>query len=229
MSYDFNQPFQNINYINNMNNCNLDNNNCMINNYKSLYQCQTPPPQIQYQFNTGKKLNFSNDNQNYFQKMKEEKYNEIIKTQKNARFMQIYLKKINDSNIINKPKKEEDIFVDDYIKLVKEKYEDINNYYNFIVQRGFYNFSICPFCGDPAVFNFQKVLCINKCFVTNVADDTFDENYTLDNFMEQYKEFYSKHLNCKADLMTLYVDKEGKCAMFLCCKCQQDYIKMNQE
>ena len=47
--------------------------------------------------------------------------------------------------------------------------------------------------------------------------------------MEQYKEFYSKHLNCKADLMTLYVDKEGKCAMFLCCKCQQDYIKINQE
>ena len=47
--------------------------------------------------------------------------------------------------------------------------------------------------------------------------------------MEQYKEFYSLHLNCKSDLMTLYVDKESKTAEFLCCKCQQDYIKLNQE
>ena len=229
MSYDFNQPFQNINSMNN--NINLNNNECMINNFQSLYSYPTHNSNIHNQFYSQQKINYNNnnDNQDYFQKMKEEKCNEIIKTQKNTRFLQIYLKKINDNNIINKPKKDEEVFIDDYIKLVKEKFEDMNDYFNFKMERGFYNFSKCPFCGDPAVFIFQKVFCINKCFVTSVSDYTFDENYTLDNFMEQYKEFYSLHLNCKSDLMTLYVDKESKIAEFLCCKCQQDYIKLNQE
>ena len=78
-----------------------------------------------------------------------------------------------------------------------------------------------------AIYKFERVLCINKCFVTAVPENTFDKNYTLDNFMEQYKEYYSKHLNCADDLMTLYVDKESKCAEFLCYKCEKHYLDFN--
>ena len=225
-----NTPFQNINYTNDMNNYNLNDN--YYNNYESPYQGYTPNPHIQNQFFTEKKIIFNKNIQNVFQKMKEEKYNEIIKTQKHTRFMHIYKKKINENNNnlnINTNNTNEEVFIDDYIKLIKEMYQDKNNYFNFIAQRGFYNFSQCPFCGEPAIFILERVLCINKCFVTSVANDTFNENYTLDNFMEQYKEYYSKHLKCGGDLMTLYVDNESKCAEFLCYKCEKNVINFNDE
>ena len=227
-----NQIFQSPNYDINMNNYNFNNNNNFNNNIKSPYQGYIPNPQVENKFFTEKKDYFKNDGLNSYQKMKEERYNEILKTQKNTRFIQLYRKQINDNknNLnINTNNSKEEVFIDDYIKLVKEMYQDKNNYVNYIAQRGFYNFSKCPFCGDPAVFIFERVLCINKCFITSVANDTFNENYTLDNFMEQYKEYYSKHLNCGGDLMTLYVDTESKCAEFLCWKCEKDFINLNDE
>ena len=115
----------------------------------------------------------------------------------------------------------------DYINKVKENYQDLNNYYNFVEQNGEFNFSQCPFCDNPVIYKLERVLCINKCFITAVPEETFDKNYTLSNFMEQYKEYYSKHLKCKSDLMTLYVDKESKCAEFLCYKCEKNYIDFN--
>ena len=226
-----NQPFQNINYDIDMNNYNLNINNNFVNNYKSPYQGYIPDPHVENKFFTETKMHFKDD-VNSYQKMKEEKYKEILKTQKNTRFIQLYRKQINDNknNLnLNTNNSKEEVFIDDYIKLVKEMYQDKNNYFNYRAQRGFYNFSQCPFCGDPAVFIFERVLCINKCFITSVANDTFNENYTLDNFMEQYKEYYSKHLNCGGDLMTLYVDNESKCAEFLCCKCEKNYINLNDE
>ena len=33
--------------------------------------------------------------------------------------------------------------------------------------------------------------------------------------MEQYKEYYSKHFNCKDNLITLYIDNDSKCAEFI--------------
>lgn len=221
MALKFNQPLNNVNYINSMNNINdynQGNNTYFINNYNSQNMIQSSD--LPEQFYTEKKVNYNID----FQKMKEEKINEIIKTQKNTRFMTIYKKKIiNNKNMINNNSNEE-VFIDDNIKLLKEIFKDKNNYLNYVEQKGFYNFSKCPFCGDPAVFIFERVLCINKCFRTAVANDTFDRSYTLDNFMEQYKEYYSKHFNCGEDLMTLYVDKESKCAEFLCYKCESNLI-----
>ena len=231
MSFTINNlPFQNINFTNDINNYN-PNYNIYYNNYESQNQSPIPIPNVQNHFFTEEKINFNNNSQNSFQKMKEEQYNEILKTKKRTRFMQIYQKKINDNNNnlnFNANNEKEEVFIDDYLKLIKEMYQDKNNYFNYIAQRGFYNFSQCPFCGEPAVFIFERVLCINKCFVTSVANDTFSENYTLDNFMEQYKEYYSKHLNCGGELMTLYVDNESKCAEFLCYKCEKNVINFNE-
>ena len=228
MSSSFNQPLNYINSFNNINNYDLNNNNYIINNYENSYKSPIPNFNYQSKFFTEKKMNFINNNMDSFQKMKEDKYNEIIKTQKNTRFLAIYKKKIVDNqNNLNLNNSNEEVFIDDYIKLIKEIYQDKNNYLNYIAQRGFYNFSSCPFCGDPVVFICDRVLCVNKCFRTSVASETFDENYTLDNFMEQYRNYYSRHLNCKDDLMTLYVDKESKCAEFLCYKCEKNFINFN--
>jgi len=231
MSYEFSQ---NMDGINIMNNYNINNNNFIINNNNTSnesWQFPNPPPQNQ--FYSEKKINFFNNNSDdNYQKMKEDKINEIIKTQKSNRFMHIYLKKIknnqnNNLALNNNNNSNEDIFIDEYINKVKENYQDKINFYNFKEQNGDYNFSQCPFCGMCAIYKFERVLCINKCFVTAVPENTFDKNYTLDNFMEQYKEYYSKHLNCADDLMTLYVDKESKCAEFLCYKCEKHYLDFN--
>ena len=225
MSYELSPNMNGMNIINNysMNNSH-NNNNYIINNNNNDIPNQYEQYQInplfnsnenQNEFYTEKKINFKNgSNDDIYQKMKEDKINQIIQSQKNKRFMNIYLKKINKNNNINIELKDknninEDIFIDEYINKVKENYQDLNNYYNFIEQNGEYNFSQCPFCDNPVIYKLERVLCINKCFITAVPEDTFDKNYTLSNFMEQYKEYYSKHLKCKSDLMTLYVDKES--------------------
>ena len=233
MSFTYNQNQNNYNNINNFNtDYNISNN---INNNKKIETSfQFNPENKIKQINDNDKYNFqnnynsnyyNNEDEDYLKKMKEEKYKEIIKSQKKNRFIKIYKNKIKENNSINNNNVE--VFFDDYIKLIKELYQDKINYFNYISQMGFFNFSTCPFCGEPAFFIIERVLCINKCFITSVADDVFDEDYTLDNFIEQYKEYYSKHLNCKDDLMTLYIDKESKCAEFLCNKCERNFIDFN--
>ena len=163
-----------------------------------------------------------NMNEDYNKSYKEEKYKELINNQKKLRFIKNYGNKIKNQKYSENDNKY--VFIDEYIKKIKEIYEDKDSYYDYINRNGFYIFSQCPFCGAPAVYILERILCINKCFITTVSEDTFNQNYTLSNFIEQYKDYYSKHLNCKSELITLYVDMESKCAEFLCMGCQKDYL-----
>ena len=167
----------------------------------------------------------NNKNIDYQQQFRDEKNKERSINQSLIRFTKNYGNKIksNQNNGTNLYENGE-VFIDEYINLIKEKHKDYNSYEDYKQQEGIYNFSTCPFCGEPAFFKIERVTCINKCFMTSVCKNTFDKNYTLDNFMEQYKDYYSKHQNCKSDLLTLYVDNESKCAEFLCFKCEKDYI-----
>jgi len=198
------QPFANKNYI----------------NIKKIYPS-----------NNFKLINFFNDNKDYSKTYKEEKYIEITKNQKNKRFQQNFGKKIKENlNFKDKYSKNNgEVFIDDYINKIKEIYQDKDSYYAFVEQNGSYNFAQCPFCHDPCVFYLENIICIgNKCFRTTVGSNTFNENYTLSNFMEQYWNYYCpNHLECKADLITLYVDMESKCAEFLCSECQKHYLNFD--
>ena len=166
--------------------------------------------------------------QDYNKIHKEEKYKQIINDQKKNRFMHNFGNKIKEAENYKEKysNNNKELFIDDYIDKVKEVYQDKDSYYDFIERNGSYNFSNCPFCGNPVVFFLEKVFCINKCFMTAVGEGVFDNEYTLSNFMEQYKNYYSNHLDCKSDLVTLYVDNESKCAEFLCLKCQKDYLNL---
>ena len=172
------------------------------------------------------KNKFSIENENSNKEYKEEKYKELISSQKKKRFMMNYGSKIKE--IKNKPEiyNNNNVFIDEYIIKIKEIYKDKDSYYHFIEENGAYNFSECPFCGEPSIYIFGRVLCINKCFMTSVSSRTFNNNYTLSNFIEQYRDYYSKHLNCGENLATLYVDEQSKCAEFLCLKCEKDYLNL---
>ena len=225
---------------NNFNNFNLNNNN---NNNSNPFDGQQQPftnkkliniklTNTSDNFDLGKnRKKFFNEEKDYPKSYKEEKYLEITKNQKKYRFQQNFGKKIKESqNYKDKyANNNGEVFIDDYINKVKEIYQDKDSYYAFIEQNGAYNFAQCPFCHDPCVFYLDNILCIGKkCFRTTVGSKTFNENYTLSNFMEQYWNYYSpNHLKCNADLITLYVDMESKCAEFLCSKCQSHYLNFD--
>ena len=221
----------NLNNNNNNNNINnVNNNQYQFVTHENLFNSNItslPPFNFQIQNNYQQTIFLNNKNkfnreENFNKSYKEEKYKDLINSQKKLRFIKNYGNKIKEMNYTKNDNN--DVFIDEYIMKIKEIYQDKDSYYDYINRNGFYNFSECPFCGAPAIFIFGKILCINKCFMTTVSDDTFDQNYTLSNFIEQYKDYYSKHLNCKSDLITLYVDMESKCAEFLCSKCQIDYL-----
>ena len=236
-------PNYNNNFFinNNINNSNTNNNPSGFVTHENLFHSNiTYLPNFNFEIqNKFQSLQYpnsisGNNNNNNFLKShkkdfnanqlyKEEKFKELMNNQKKLRFLQNYENKIklNKNNNIGQNNNNE-VFIDDYIKKIKEIHKDKNEYDNYVLENGFYNFSTCPFCREPALFFLEKVLCFNKCFITAVASNSFDENYTLDNFIEQYKNYYSNHLNCKADLITLYIDKESKIAEFLCSKCERD-------
>ena len=227
----FNSPNNNFNFNNNSDNAKfqfITHENLFNKNLNNIPQFNFEEPK-NFQINQNIHYNFNKKMEpDYSKRFKDEKFKEISSNQRNIRFMKNYENKIkeiqNNKNIFDNNSNNEEIFIDEYIRQIKELYKDRNNYYNYIQQNGFYNFSKCPFCGGPAIYAFERVLCIDRCFMTTVANNTFDESYTLDNFIEQYKDYYSNHLNCKENLMTLYVDKESKCAEFLCFKCERNYI-----
>ena len=226
----------NFNSNNNFNNSNNFNNNQLV-THDNLFNTDIKAlpklpidnfyfqPVSQPNFLTGKENQFS-EGQDFNKIQKEEKFLEIINSQKKQRFMKNFGNKIKEAqNYKDKySDNNKDMFIDDYINKIKEIYQDKDSYDDYIEQNGSYNFSICPFCKKPVVHILEKVLCIEKCFMTNVAEGSFDKNYTLSNYMEQYKNYYFEHLNCKAELITLYIDNESKCAEFLCLGCQKDYL-----
>ena len=172
------------------------------------------------------KNKLKNEKEDTNKEYKEEKYKELINGQKKQRFMKNFGNKIKEIKQNPENFNNNYVFIDEYIIRIKDIFKDKDSYYNFIEQNGSYNFSECPFCGAPAFFIFETVSCLNKCFMTNVANDTFNNNYTLSNFIEQYKDYYSKHLNCHENLATLYVDEQSKCAEFLCLKCEKEYLNL---
>ena len=221
---------QNNFFFNNNNNSNDHQN--QIFPHKNLFNekiTDYPGFNFNYQHNYDKLNNLNNKKYNmdidYEKQYKEQRYRQMAINQSNMRFKNNYENKIkkSQSNWSNLTENGE-VFIDEYINRIKEIHKDSNNYEAFKQRNEYFNFSSCPFCKGPAFFKFERVTCINKCFMTAVCKDSFDENYTLDNFMEQYQDYYLKHRDCGSSLLTLYVDKESKCAEFLCLKCEKEYI-----
>ncbi len=107
-----------------------------------------------------------------------------------------------------------------------------NNKYHYL-------FSFCFNCQNPVVACDDKVICINftifnhfyfickndnGCYKLDIETDEFNDNYTLDKFLDEYREFSSDHLLCNGDIIPIYVDNEAENAFFLCTKCDQEML-----
>ena len=87
-----------------------------------------------------------------------------------------------------------------------------------------YKFSICFICQNPVIACEDKVICINRCFKFNVKTNIFNDDYTLDNFNEQYYEFCKEHILCLGDVKLIYIDPDVKKAFFICEICDKEAL-----
>ena len=167
-------------------------------------------------------------------KIKEEKYREILNSHKKLLFNKNYGHKIDvfskSNQLTNNKSKNQPIIqhnnsLETYIEELKEKYKENPIFFenmNSSNNKYFYRFSFCFFCHNLVVAYQDKVICINGCFTLDVNTDDFNNNYTLDMFLEEYSNFTSNHLFCnKEDIIPIYVDNEKRSTFFICSKCDK--------
>jgi hypothetical protein len=88
------------------------------------------------------------------------------------------------------------------------------------------NISVCPFCSYPVVLIANKVICMNLCFEYIVNPIIFNENFSLDNFVDLLADTYRNHKNCiNSFLFTkfelLFFENE---VSFICGRCFKESL-----
>ena len=172
-------------------------------------------------------------------KLKNEKYNELIKINKKFIFEKNYgykigqfqeankstSKKYNNNKISLKHKNES---LAAYIEHLKQKYKEHPNYFdnmNSSNNKEYFRYSFCFSCHNLAVAYQDKVICTNGCYELRINTDEFNSNYTLDMFLEEYYKFTSNHLFCdKENIIPIYIDNEKKNTFFICTKCDKQFF-----
>lgn len=115
-----------------------------------------------------------------------------------------------------------------YIEKIKDKYNKNPIFFdnmNANNNKYFYLFSFCFFCQNPVVACEDKVICTNGCYKLDVKTEEFNENYSLDKFLDEYNDFCSNHLLCNGDIIPIYVDNDSQSSFFICTKCDQETFK----
>lgn len=223
-----------FNQGNNNNYCsfsfNSDNfNNHSSNNNQNNYNIQTNLTDNNFGYdpsllnNSSKKYDLYVEeihNINNSEKLSEQNNLELFRLKKQKRNNLINANRFQNQNI-NINSLNDDYFINDYISKIREYYEGFE-YNNYVQSNGYFNFSTCPFCKYPVVNKFNRVFCINKCFETFVPENAFNVDFSLDNFVEQYYNFYLQHINCgDKNFQTIFIDNNCKAANFNCNKCSK--------
>ena len=123
--------------------------------------------------------------------------------------------------------KSKNISLDKYIGQIKNQYKENPIFFESINKgnnKYHYLFSFCFNCQNPVVAYDDKVVCINGCYKLDVETEQFNDNYTLDKFLDEFREFSSDHLLCNGDIIPVYIDKEAEYTFFLCTKCDQEIL-----
>lgn len=121
--------------------------------------------------------------------------------------------------------KSKDNSLNEYISNIKNKYKENPLEFesiNITNNKEHYKFSFCFICHYPVIVYEDKVICSNDCFKFDVKTSTFNDDYTLDNFVEEYYDFCQEHLLCNGDVKLLSIDYDEKTAIFKCDICDKE-------
>ena len=76
--------------------------------------------------------------------------------------------------------------------------------------------SSCPICSYPVLSIGGIVTCVSGCFEYKIPNEYFNENYSLDNFMDELMGIRKEHLMCESQFeVLLFQDR----IMIYCVKC----------
>jgi hypothetical protein len=172
-------------------------------------------------------------------KVKEENQKELMNQHKELIFKKNYGYKIlNQLNQKTNSKSEygisaqiknisKNISLNEYISYIKQDFKENPLEYQSIDMTNntkHYKFSICFMCQYPVIACEDKVMCVNRCFKFNIKTNIFNDDYTLDNFNEEYYEFCKEHILCLGDIKLIYIDTETKKAFFICEICDKETL-----
>ena len=155
-------------------------------------------------------------NRNYGQKILDKLNQKTNNKSKNGMYSKIKIK--------NRSK---NIPLDEFISLIKQNFKENPLDYESIDMTNttqHYRFSICFICQNPVIAFKDKVICTNRCFNFNIKTSTFSDDYTLDNFKEQYYEFCKEHKLCLGDVKLIYIDPKAKKSFFICEICDKETL-----
>ena len=150
--------------------------------------------------------------------------------QKIALFGKKHQNKLSKNNQENlKENKNNSVFLDEYIKELKQNYEDDPSFYDSmdeLINKYYYQYSPCPFCQNLAFAYKDIISCVNKCFIFKVKTSEFSENCTLNSLLDSHNEYSYDHLECNGDVIPLYI-AEKKRYYFFCSVCDKDILEKN--
>ena len=109
-----------------------------------------------------------------------------------------------------------EINLDEYVENILIKFKD--NIDEYVYQSiNDYHISFCPKCSNPVLAIGNYVICCNKCFKFEINSDCFNENFTLDNLMDNYLQILKQHSQCNSEITVLYFEKNN--VILVCSKC----------
>ena len=118
---------------------------------------------------------------------------------------------------------EYDVFLSDYfdyILTIIEKSQDelyTNGVSDIEILLHSENINLCPICHFPVFCINDEVYCFYKCFYYKLRPGVLNENFTIENLLDNFIRVYKKHIGCKSnlELLDIYLDELD----FVCSKC----------
>ena len=145
---------------------------------------------------------------------RENRFDSILSSKKEI------LEEIKHENLINGYCHADNLELSDYFDKILTMFESdkiISREYELEVCLNS-NISVCPICSYPVILASNKVICMNLCFEYFINSNFFNQNFTLDNFVDLYAEIYRNHKHCInfAKFEMLFFENE---VSLICGKC----------
>ena len=148
-----------------------------------------------------------------------EKINSQYTKSRNKRMDKINERRFcNDNNKMEEdPMNSNEIVLDSYIKKIMLLYNNEDTKINFEIENLNNNhISSCPICSYPVLSIGGIVTCVSGCFEYKIPNEYFNENYSLDNCMDELMGIRKEHLMCESQFeVLLFQDR----IMIYCVKC----------
>ena len=121
-----------------------------------------------------------------------------------------------------------DIFLDDFLdKIFNIFQEDVFDYDALYRDNNekYYLYALCPICNYPTIAKNDKIICSNGCYMFDFETQFINKNYTLEQFLEHYNNYYLNHMSPDCYVFPLFFDFMTKRALFACRKCNKNIFK----